>query len=143
MKVYLDTSSLLKLYHREIGTVDLETIFKNQTITEIFLSEITKVEFYSSIWKKVRTKEITKIEAQIKIDLFEKDISKYTFISVETPILEQARLLILKYNTTSLRTLDSIQLATCISLSQQANLFLTADLLLQSLLKAEGLPTEL
>jgi len=35
------------------------------------LSEISKIEFTSAIWKKVRTKEITQSEAQTTLDLFE------------------------------------------------------------------------
>ena len=59
MKIFLDTSSLFKLYHREADTVELERNLSAITITSIYLSEITKVEFTSTVWKKVRTKEIT------------------------------------------------------------------------------------
>jgi predicted nucleic acid-binding protein len=61
MKIFLDTSSLFKLYHREADTVIIEQIFSQLTVTNVYLSEITKVEFTSSVWKKVRTKEITEI----------------------------------------------------------------------------------
>jgi len=54
MRIFLDTSTLFKLYHRESGTVELEVLFTTEKITTIFLSEITKIEFASSIWKKVR-----------------------------------------------------------------------------------------
>ncbi len=143
MKLFLDTSCLLKLYNKEKGTEELELIFSTIKITKVFLSEISKVELTSSLWKKVRTKEITISEALVSLQLFNSDVNRYTFIAAETAILEQARSLISKYKTTSLRTLDSIQLATCTSLSQQADLFLTADELLKTLLKAEGLPTEI
>jgi predicted nucleic acid-binding protein len=59
MKIFLDTSTLFKLYHKEADTAELELIFSTVKITEIFLSEISKIEFTSAIWKKVRTKEIT------------------------------------------------------------------------------------
>ena len=52
MKIFLDTSSLFKLYHQEEGTEELETIFTKVKITHNFLSEISKVEFTSTIWKK-------------------------------------------------------------------------------------------
>jgi uncharacterized protein len=64
MKIFLDTSSLFKLYHKEAETEDLELVFSMIKITNIFLSEIAKIEFTSTIWKKVRTKEITELEAQ-------------------------------------------------------------------------------
>jgi uncharacterized protein len=73
MKIFLDTSSIFKLYHQEIGTVELENVFNRTNITHIFLSEITKIEFTSTIWKKVRTKEIFVEQAEITLALFEND----------------------------------------------------------------------
>ena len=58
MNIFLDTSSLFKLYHQEAGTEDLEDVFLKFKITRIYLSEISKVEFCSTVWKKVRLKEI-------------------------------------------------------------------------------------
>ena len=143
MKIYLDTSSLFKLYHREADTAELEQNLSVITITSIFLSEITKVEFTSTVWKKVRTKEITEIEAQTTLDLFESDFGKYHFITTDSIIIEQARLLTSKYGIQGLRTLDSIQLSTAVSLFRQVDKFFTADNLLQSLFIAENLPTNL
>ena len=89
MKIFLDTSSLFKLYHREIDTVLIEQIFSKVTVTSIYLSEITKVEFTSSFWKKVRTKEITELDAIKTLQLFERDSAKYTFIATDSLIIEQ------------------------------------------------------
>ena len=106
MKIFLDTSSLFKLYHREADTAALELIFSTLKITSIFLSEISKIEFTSTIWKKVRTKEITAFEAQTTLDLFESDLGKYTFITADNIIIEQAIILTSKYGIQGLRTLD-------------------------------------
>ena len=143
MKIFLDTSSLFKLYHREADTAALEHIFSTTQITNVFLSEISKIEFTSTVWKKVRTEEITESEAKITLDLFEADFEKYTFVAADSFIIEQARILISKYGIQGLRTLDSIQLSTSVTLLQQVNIFFTADKLLQSLFIAEGLPTEM
>ena len=91
MKIFLDTSSLFKLYHHEAGTAELEKVFSEVKVTHIYLSEISKVEFTSTVWKKVRTKEITREQAQITLDLFESDFTKYHFIATDSLILEQAR----------------------------------------------------
>lgn len=72
MKIFLDTSSLCKLYHQEAGTEELEEIFSQVKITHIYLSEIAKVEFTSTVWKKVRTKEITKEQASKLLSLLKK-----------------------------------------------------------------------
>ena len=142
MKIFLDTSSLFKLYHKETGTAELERIFSIEKITTIFLSEIAKIEFTSTIGKKVRTKEISVLEARTTLELFEADFAKYSFIATDSIIIEQARILATKYGIQGLRTLDSIQLSTAISLSQRADLFFTADNLLKSLFDAEGLRIE-
>lgn len=143
MKIFLDTSSLFKLYHKETGTDELERLFSTVKITTVYLSEITKIEFASTIWKKVRTKEITDTEAKITEKLFEADFEKYSFVATQTIVIEQARVLISKYGKIGLRTLDSLQLATAILLVRQADLFFTADNLLKSLFELEGLATEL
>ena len=143
MKIFLDTSSLFKLYHQEEGTEELEATFTKVKITHIFLSEISKVEFTSTIWKKVRTKEITESEARETLTLFENDFSKYNFVATNSLIIEQARNLTTQYGIQGLRTLDSIQLSMCIELENQVDVFFTADKLLKRLIELEGLPTQL
>lgn len=61
------------------------------------MSEIAKVEFTSTVWKKVRTKEITKEQAEVTLELFESDFAKYNFVTTDSLILEQARNLTTKY----------------------------------------------
>ena len=143
MKIFLDTSSLFKLYHEEEGTEELEIVFSQEKITDIFLSEIAKVEFTSTIWKKVRTKEITVEQAEVTLELFANDFAKYNFVTTNSLILERARNLTTKYGVEGLRTLDSIQLSTCIELARQADVFYTADKLLKTLIEKEGLTTKM
>lgn len=107
------------------------------------MSQITKIEFTSTVWKKVRTKEITAEQAEITLELFDSDFVKYNFVTTDSLILEQAQNLTTKYGIEGLRTLDSIQLSTCISLAQEVNTFYTTDKLLKSLIESEGLPTEI
>lgn len=142
MKIFLDTSSLFKLYHYEADTKIIEQIFSDVNVTNVYLSEITKVEFVSSVWKKVRTKEITAQEAAITLQLFDEDNSKYTFVATDSIILEHAKNQTTKYGLKGLRTLDSIQLSSAISLKAIVGLFVTSDNLLKSLLNEEGLQTE-
>jgi uncharacterized protein len=141
MKIFLDTSSIFKLYHQEIGTVELENIFNRTNITHIFLSEITKIEFTSTVWKKVRTKEISVGQAEITLALFENDFKKYNFISTNSLIIEQARILVTKYGIEGLRTLDSIQLSTGVFLKNKVDVFFAADKILSILIEKEGLKT--
>jgi len=141
MKLFLDTSSLFKLYHQESGTEELEKLFQNIFISHLYLSELTKLEFISTLWKNVRIKNITKDQAENTLKLFESDFEKYCFVSVDISIIENAKNLPNKYGTEGLRTLDSIQLSTSIFLANEADIFLTSDNLLESFMIKEGLNT--
>lgn len=143
MKIFLDTSSLFKLYHEEDGSQEIEQLFSQVKITHIYLSELSKVEFSSTIWKRVRTIEITAEQAKATLDFFENDFGKHTFVATDSLILEQARNLVTKYGIEGLRTLDSIQLSTYITLREQVDGFYTADKLLHKLIEKEGLPTKI
>ena len=142
MKIFIDTSSIVKLYHKEVNTARIEAIFSRNTIVEVFLSEITKIEFTSAVWKKARVKEIAEAEAGTIVDLFEKDCMKFSFIPVDSSIVEQAKVLISRYWSKGLRTLDSIQLATAISLSGSVQSAICSDEVLKTILITEGLPCD-
>ena len=143
MKVFLDTCALFKLYHKETGAKEIENIFIQNNITGLYLSEISKIEFASTVWKKVRMKDITEMQAIALMELFENDFSKFTFIQVDNIIIEQSIYFISKHGREGLRTLDSIQLSTSVMLKGRVDLFKTTDNLLNKFLIAEGLPTRL
>lgn len=141
MRIFLDTSSLVKLYHREPGTKELENLFSNFEIEIVRLTELSLIEFYSAIWKKVRMLEINQQKAEVIINLFERDFKKYMFIPINSAIIEMSKNFITKYGLQGLRALDAIQLSTAALLINQVDLFKTGDKLLQTFLEAEGLPT--
>lgn len=142
MKIFLDTSSLIKLYHSEIGTQELDNVFEENKIDEIFLSEIAKVEFNSAIWKKVRKKELTEDEGKFLIDSFLSDYDNYTYIEISSEIVELSRDLVSKYGLKGLRTLDSFQLACIVKVKKKLGFAFTADELLKSLIISEGIKTK-
>ena len=143
MKIFLDTSTLFKLYHLESGTKQLILFFKSTMIESVFLSEITKLEFDSVVWKKVRKREIDDKKAQGLIKNFENDWGKFSFINDDAQLKHKARQLISKYGNDGLRTLDSIKLASAIHIKKEADLFFTDDYLLLKLFKKEKLHTEI
>lgn len=135
MKVFLDTSSLFKLYHQEVDSGIIESVFTQHKVTDVFLSELSKIEFASTVWKKVRKQDISEEQANAVITAFEEDYSKYTFVQIDNIVIEQARSLIMKNGSQGLRTLDSIQLSTAVMLQGHADLFLSSDKLLQLISK--------
>jgi uncharacterized protein len=141
MRVYLDTSSLIKLYHTESGTKELDAIFQSNTVEGVFVSSLAKVEFNSALWKKVRTKDLLAEEAVVIISSFESDYSNYNFIDVTDDVIAVAKELISKYGLSGLRALDSIQLASIIKVRSQLDLAIAADELLRTLIKSVGVKT--
>lgn len=142
MKLFFDTSSLFKLYHLETNSDIIENVFRDHTVTTIFLSDLSKVEFESTVWKKLRTQDITELQAKTLLDSFESDSDKYSFVRIDNTIIEQARQLLAKYGSKGLRALDSIQLSTAVFLKIQVNLFLSSDKLLNSFFEYESLSTQ-
>lgn len=141
MKLFLDTSTLFKLYHHELGTQDMDNVFSENDVTDVFISSITKVEFISAIYKKVRMQELNLNDAGQIISLFDNDSKKYVIIPVTNIAIENAKLLILKYGQDGLRTLDAIQLASAIEVRELVDKYFTSDKLLFTLFEKEYLPT--
>ncbi len=138
MKAFLDTSSLLKLYHQEVDTDILSDALAEVDV--IYLSELAQLEFCSAIWKKVRTKEIDSEIAREMIAYFEDDYAKFSWIKLNTTRIHHATLLLNQYGTLGLRTLDAIQLSSALSLNANDEmLFFTHDKLLKSIFEQEGL----
>ncbi len=140
MTVFLDTSTLFKLYHRESGTADLEQMFALNTIDEVFLSSLSKVEFRSIVWRRLRMKELSQEQAHTILTLFSQDFDRYEFIAIDETLLQLASQLIDKHGLNGLRSLDALQLASAVTVRDQVTLYKTADRLLNDLFKAESLP---
>src|SRR5665809_95436 len=118
MKAFLDTSSLIKLYHTEVGA-DFVMNAISQDIREIFLLELAILEFRSALWKKRREKEIKENTAIEVIKCFQNDGDNFHWIMLQSDIVESASYLLMKYGNRGLRTLDSLQLAAALTLRDE------------------------
>lgn len=114
MNIFLDTSTLVKLYYTEVDSATIETYITTNKVEEIYLSNIAKTEYSSAICKKLRTKNIDENIATFLLASFEKDYPNYTFISLSNELVDNSNLLIKKYGNIGLRTLDSLQLASAL-----------------------------
>jgi len=136
---YCDTSAVIKWYHYEKGSEWIDSIFDDMN-NSIIISEITTVEFYSAILKKLRTKEINN-EAQVEVvKLFNKDcLERFIITNLNSTVLKKAQMLIKNYGeNNSIRTLDSIQLASYLSDRCQDSTFVCSDINLVKISKFEG-----
>lgn len=139
MKLFLDTSSLIKLYYQEDGTDKLDRVFGEYIIEEIFLSEISITEFYSAIYKKVRTNDLSLQNASDILSSFANDQAKFSFIPINSRIISLSKELLEKYGVLGLRALDALQLASVLSARNDIDMAISNDLLLNSFLKSEGI----
>ena len=138
MKVYLDTSSLLKLYHQEKDSDAVLSVIEGG-VDGIFLSEIAGLEFRSAFWRKVRERELDEKIAGEAIEYFQNDFDKFQWVALQADIIESAKSLLMKHGGKGLRTLDSLQLASAMTLKEDDCMFLTSDVLLKSLMREENL----
>ncbi|MDP2302819.1 MAG: type II toxin-antitoxin system VapC family toxin [Ignavibacteria bacterium] len=116
MNLFLDTSAVVKIYHQEKGTEKF-TQYLTGISEELFLttSDITKIELHSTLLKKYRENQIDDKNLVEVFQLVDKDFQKLSIITVDRFIKNIALSMLdslgLKY---SLRTLDSLQLASAI-----------------------------
>jgi len=135
--IFLDTSSLVKVYHRE---PDSDNILKTlPEFQRIILSEITKIEFISAFRKKVNRSEATETEAKDAIRFFENDYNKFHWVVIDSKIIHSAKNLLNDYSKIGLRTLDAIQLACAVSVKDITDENLTSDKILKNIFLKEGL----
>lgn len=137
-KLFIDTSALLKLYHFEADSPRILQLISD-SVAELHLSELAKVEFHSAVWKKVRTGDLPPEAADELLNSFKADYGKFHWIEVNGVMLEAACQALNAYGPGGRRSLDAIQLACALSVRGTMTEFLTTDALLKSFFVREGL----
>ena len=139
----LDTSVLIKRYHREVGTDRVNALFESEEAV-LFISDLAIIEFYSALARKVRTGELTQEGYGQVCDFFlgECDQGVFRIEGVNDIVKGRSMELLNRYALeSSLRTLDSLQLATAIVLKEREGLdyFVTADSRLAQIVEWAGI----
>jgi len=131
MNLYLDTSSLIKIYHFEKGSERIKDFLKEfREDLVLTISKIAVIEMHSAFMKKARMKEIDYKTAINLLELFKKDLEIFNVISLNEKAYDNAIDLINNYSQYSnLRTLDSLQLSSAIISNAQfkVDLFSSSD----------------
>ncbi|VAX35144.1 hypothetical protein MNBD_UNCLBAC01-1804 [hydrothermal vent metagenome] len=120
MKIFIDTSSLIKKYNLEKGTKKVLKIFYEAT--EVYVSHITYMEARNTLIRRYRQKEIISDDLTAAIKLLNNDFSYFSIVPWDESIKNSCIKLIDKHQ---LKTLDIIQLGSAIEASTQ--LFVTSD----------------
>jgi len=108
MTIFLDTSSLFKLYVQESGSDELIRFSDEQPVERVYLSELAIVEFHSTVWRKVRMGEVTADDARLLLSAFDTDCLTYSFVPVTHSLLRLAQQLLSQYGQSGLRSLYAI-----------------------------------
>lgn len=137
MKFYFfDTSALVKRYHSEKGTENIDRIFAEND-KAIVISSISITEIVSALNRKKEEKIISKEDLDAALSKFFHDaIKDFLVLELDEEHIKDSITLVLKRN---LRTLDSLQLAVALGLKELKPVFVCADKKLVSVAEKEGL----
>lgn len=140
---FFDSSALVKLYHVEVGTSVVDQI-ANTAGNSIRISRLTTAELTSAFAIKVRTRAISREDADMFLRQFRKDIAtgKLEVFSVAESEFAMAELLVERYAFDfRLRALDALQLAVALELRHQGltDHFVAADRILCEVAGLAGL----
>lgn len=108
--IYLDTSAIAPFYWPEDLSDRVVNVLKQEPDRTI--SDLTAVEFYSALSRRVRTQEISPSNAQRVIQQFQRHLESgfYQTITPGPHHYSQAQQWLIQFNT-PLRALDALHLA--------------------------------
>ncbi len=140
MQYFFDTSAVVKLYHQETGSDRVLPLYQDGE--PIMISELSKVEFLSTIHKKPRTGEITTDTLMAVRDRFMADCSnRFIVVHVASFIVDAALDFLNTHGRTNhIFSLDALQLATLSIVAEKDITFVCADKRLTTLVKTIDFP---
>ena len=130
-RYYLDTSALVKRYHQEPGSSDIDLLFADPA-NQLFISRLAIVESHSTFSRLVREGQLsvtgfTAVTARIDADVAAETIK---VLALSSKRLADAAALFTSHGLShNLRTLDAIHLATAQALISRRGIaaFVAAD----------------
>jgi predicted nucleic acid-binding protein len=140
-----DTSALAKHYHPEVGSSSVDALLATSGMAH-FVSRLSAVEIHSVLAKKVREGVLSSndLERLRRRFLFDVHAGTISILRMASSLYGLAQQLLIKHGPTrKLLTLDALQLAVAIDTHARLTLkgFVVADIRLEELANAEGLPT--
>lgn len=127
MKLFFDTSALVKFFHEEEGTEFVTTLIASQE-NEIWILELVCLEFMSALFRRFRNKEINDEQLTEAISGFNEEITLFNVEPLRQAIIKEAESLLKKYGKTQgLRTLDALHLGAFSLIAEDEWGFVAAD----------------
>lgn len=128
MRLFFDTSALIKNYIQESGSDRVDSLLSEAEI--IYVSSILEIETVSTFKRLQIEKAITENEYKILKREFETDYNYFITADLTINVIEKAKTVIEKYY---LKSLDAIHLAAATLLADEIDYFICCD---EKLLKA-------
>lgn len=130
-RYFLDSSALVKRYHQESGTADVDELFAASG-NRLLISRLAIVEVHSALARLVRETVIGATDFDKVVARLTRDVAsgELTVVAVSSARLEGALTLIRLHGLTNqVRTLDAIHLATALALDTRSRIanFVSAD----------------
>jgi uncharacterized protein len=133
MKLYFDTSALLKKYISESGSDNVDKLFNSAT--QVNVSILSHTESISALKRLHIEKEITEKDYALLRNEIKTDFLYFNVIDISNEIIQISIELIDKHQ---LKSLDSIQLATAVCLKNEIDFVVACDSKLIKAAKKEG-----
>jgi predicted nucleic acid-binding protein len=141
---FLDSSALVKYYHTEAGSAEVNWLI-HELNARHYISRLITVEVASAFAVKTRTGELDERDFAPLLRRFLRDVAQRQFqaLRMTNAHYEAAVEVIEKHFQRRLRTLDALHLAVALDLRRRGILdhFICADESLCSIAREEGLST--
>jgi len=127
VNLFFDTSALVKLFHEEEGSAETIALVEPKEVI-IRVSALARLEFVSSIWRKIRNYELDEASGLASVREFEQAWLTFRIEPLGAGVLEEAEDMIRQHGkTVALRTLDALHLATFALIAEEDWKFVLAD----------------
>lgn len=127
MKLFFDTSALIKFFHKEDGSQKVTELIVSEE-NEIWISELARIEFISAVFRRFRNREMSETELSEALSAFEEELTSFNIEPLGHAIVKETETLIKRYGKTmGLRSLDALHLGTFSLISEDDWSFVAAD----------------
>lgn len=141
MKLFFDTSALIKFFHEEEGTREVTKLITEEE-SEIWVSELVRIEFISALFRRLRNNEITEDKLNDAVTGFDEQIAFFNVEPLGHAVMKEAESLLKRYGKNQgLRALDALHLGTFSLISGDNWLFVAADKTLCDVVQLMGVKT--
>mgnify|MGYP001609919023 CR=1 FL=1 len=141
MKLFFDTSALIKFFHEEEGTQEVTRLITAEG-SELWVSELVTIEFFSALFRRLRNNEITEDKLNEAISGFDEQIALFNIEPLGHAVVTEAESLLKKYGKMQgLRALDALHLGTFSLISEDNWFFVAADNVLCNVVQSMGFKT--